>query len=133
MTLPMPVTLRDGRAVVVREIVAPDAQEIVQAFARLSDESRYTRFMISDTCEFAVTVGDDWHAIGLAGRLMEVLIASARERGLHWMEGQILALNTPMRRLAKCLGFSDRRCPDDAALRLMRLNLSQSRAGGDQE
>lgn len=169
--LPMPVQLRDGREVVLREIGAQDEQEIVEAFARLSAESRYTRFMIplrelsprmlaaathpvpgrdfalvavkregddddivagaryvgapgSDTCEFAVTVADDWHGLGLAGRLMEILIASARERGLHWMEGQVLAVNTPMRRLAKRLGFSDRQCPDDAALRLVSMDLA---------
>lgn len=165
------ITLRDGRAIVVREIGAQDEQEIVQAFERLSAESRYTRFMIplralsprmlaaathpvpgrdfalvavtgedgdedivagaryvgapgSDTCEFAVTVADDWHGAGLARRLMELLIANARERGLRCMEGQVLAVNTPMRRLAKRLGFSDRPCPDDAALRLVSLELA---------
>lgn len=133
LTLPMQVKLRDGREVVLREIGAQDADEIVEAFERLSAESRYTRFMIplrelsprmlaavthpvpgrdvalvavsgegededivagaryvgapgSDTCEFAVTVADDWHGLGLASRLMEILIANARERRLHCME-----------------------------------------------
>jgi len=172
MTLPMQARLRDGREVIVREIGAQDEKEIVEAFERLSAESRYTRFMIplrelsprmlaaathpvpgrdvalvavsgegededivagaryvgapgSDTCEFAVTVADDWHGLGLAGRLLEILIASARARGLRCMEGQVLAINTPMRRLAKRLGFSDRQCPDDAALRLVSLSLAQ--------
>lgn len=171
----MQVTLRDGRALLLREIGAQDADEIVEAFERLSAESRYTRFMIplrelsprmlaaathpvpgrdlavvaisfdgededivggaryvgatgSDSCEFAVTVADDWHGLGLARRLMEILIANARERGLRCMEGYVLAVNTPMRRLARRLGFSDRQCPDDAALRLVSLSLS----GGDQ-
>lgn len=174
MTLPMPAKLGDGREVILREIGAQDEEEIVEAFERLSAESRYTRFMIplralsptmlaaathpvpgrdfaliavsgesdaedivagaryvgapgSDTCEFAVTVADDWHGLGLAGRLMEILIARARERGLRCMEGEILAVNTPMRRFARRLGFSDRQCPDDAALRLVSLSL----AGGD--
>ena len=172
----MQVTLRDGRALLLREIGAQDADEIVEAFERLSAESRYTRFMIplrelsprmlagathpvpgrdfavvavsfdgededivggarcvgapgSDSCEFAVTVADDWHGLGLAGRLMEIVIANARERGLRCMEGYVLAVNTPMRRLARRLGFSDRQCPDDAALRLVSLSL----AAGDQE
>jgi RimJ/RimL family protein N-acetyltransferase len=174
-TLPMPATLRDGRAVMLREVGAQDEEEILEAFERLSAESRYTRFMIplrelsprmlaaathpvpgrdfavvavvsldggdedivggaryvgapgSDSCEFAVTVADDWHGLGLAGRLLELLIANARERGLRCMTGEILAVNTPMRRLAKRLGFSDRPCPDDAALRLVSLSLD----GGD--
>ena len=176
LKLPMQVKLRNGRELMLREIGAQDADEIVEAFERLSAESRYTRFMIplrelsprmlaaathpvpgrdfavvavsvdgddedivggaryvgapgSDSCEFAVTVADDWHGLGLAGRLMEILIANAREQGLRCMEGYVLAVNTPMRRLARRLGFSDRQCPDDAALRLMSLRLS----GGDQE
>lgn len=87
--------------------------------------ARYVGAPGSDFCEFAVTVDDDWHGLGLAGLLMEILIASARERGLRCMEGQVLAVNAPMRRLAKRLGFSDRQCPDDAALRLVSLNLAQ--------
>jgi len=87
--------------------------------------ARYVGAPGSDTCEFAVTVDDDWHGLGLAGRLMDILIASARERGLQCMEGQVLAVNTAMRRLAKRLGFSDRQCPDDAALRLVSLSLAQ--------
>lgn len=169
--LPMPMMLRDGREVTVREIGAQDEKEIVEAFQRLSAESRYTRFMIplrelsapmlaaathpvpgrdlalvaikgegddedivagaryvgapgSDTCEFAVTVADDWHGLGLAGRLMEILIAHARERGLRCMEGSVLAANTPMRRLARRLGFGERQCPEDAALRLVSLDLA---------
>jgi RimJ/RimL family protein N-acetyltransferase len=88
--------------------------------------ARYVGAPGSDTCEFAVTVADDWHGLGLAGRLLELLIANARERGLRCMEGQILAVNTPMRWLAKRLGFSDRQCPDDAALRLVSLRLAQT-------
>ena len=37
--------LRDGREVTLRAIIAADAPEIVHAFERLSDESRYLRFM----------------------------------------------------------------------------------------
>lgn len=39
------VRLGDGRAVTLRAIDAADGPEIVQAFERLSSESRYTRFM----------------------------------------------------------------------------------------
>jgi GNAT superfamily N-acetyltransferase len=42
---PRRVRLRDGREVVVRAIGAADAPEIVQAFGRLTAESRYSRFM----------------------------------------------------------------------------------------
>jgi RimJ/RimL family protein N-acetyltransferase len=39
------VILRDGREVRLRGIVAADAPEIVQAFERLTSDSRYARFM----------------------------------------------------------------------------------------
>jgi L-amino acid N-acyltransferase YncA len=42
---PRTVTLRDGREVTLRAIVEADAAEIVQAFERLSAQSRYYRFM----------------------------------------------------------------------------------------
>jgi len=39
------ITLRDGREVTLRAIVEADATEIIQAFERLSAQSRYYRFM----------------------------------------------------------------------------------------
>jgi acetyltransferase len=42
---PRRIRLRDGREVTLRAIVEADAPEIVQAFERLSNESRYLRFM----------------------------------------------------------------------------------------
>ena len=42
---PRRITLRDGREVTLRAIVEADATEIVQAFERLSAQSRYYRFM----------------------------------------------------------------------------------------
>lgn len=42
---PRRLTLRDGREVTLRAILEADAPEIVQAFERLTAESRYSRFM----------------------------------------------------------------------------------------
>lgn len=39
------VTLRDGRVVHLRAILPPDEKEFLQAFARMSEEARYLRFM----------------------------------------------------------------------------------------
>ena len=91
--------------------------------------ARYVGAPGSDTCEFAVTVVDAWHRLGLARRLLDILIAQATARGLRRMEGYVLAANTPMRRLARGLGFVDRQCDDDATLRVLELDL----AGGAAE
>jgi GNAT superfamily N-acetyltransferase len=139
------VSLRDGREVTVRAIVEADATEIVQAFERLSAESRYYRFVRYNknhdgtavqrgvhprpgqdfvfvatipaadgidivgagqyvragegndkTCEFAITVAEDWRGIGLATRLLASLVRRARRDGYETMEGWVLAQNTPM-------------------------------------
>jgi acetyltransferase len=39
------ITLRDGRVVHLRAVRAQDEAEILQAFARMSDDARYMRFM----------------------------------------------------------------------------------------
>jgi RimJ/RimL family protein N-acetyltransferase len=86
--------------------------------------ARYVGAPGSDACEFAVTVADDWHGLGLASRLLGILIAHATAQGLRCMEGYVLTVNTPMRRLAKRLGFVDRPCHDDATLRVVNLSLA---------
>lgn len=63
---PRLVTLRDGRQVTVRAVVASDAAEIGQAFERLSADSKYTRFMVHKNR----------------------LNPAALERGLHPVPGQ---------------------------------------------
>jgi L-amino acid N-acyltransferase YncA len=81
------------------------------------------------TCEFAVTVVDDWEGVGLGGRLLRRLIEGARQRGLRWMEGYVLASNQPMLQLAKALGFESRPDPEDYGVRLVRLDLQGPEAG----
>lgn len=171
---PTHLTLRDGRRILLREICEQDRAGLLAAFARLSQDARYTRFMAplrelpesmveqathpepghecalvavseadglegsgrlvggarfvappgSDVCEFAITLDDDWHGVGLARILMTALIELAGARGYQRMEGFVLAMNTPMRRLARRLGFTDVACPDDATVRIVTLPLA---------
>ena len=46
-TLPTCVTLRNGKQALIRAIRPQDKGGILTAFHRLSDDSRYTRFMAS--------------------------------------------------------------------------------------
>jgi len=167
---PIEVTLRNGRAVRLRAIRPEDRDEVQQAFARLSSESRYMRFMSflkelpprmldgvvhpqrehgfalvaeidapdgidivggaryieeeRKSCEFAVTVADDWQRVGLASRLLRELIAAARARGLERMEGFVLAGNSPMLGLARRLGFTPRADPRDPTVVVVALDLA---------
>jgi RimJ/RimL family protein N-acetyltransferase len=167
---PRGITLRDGREVTLRAIVEADAAAIVQAFARLSAQSRYFRFMrykkrldeaalqrgvhprpgldfvfvaatpAADaidivgaaqyvqageprdrTCEFAITVAEDWRDSGLGRELLTSLVDRAKSDGYAFMEGFVIAENTAMLALAQELGFKTEPVPDDATvLRVLR-------------
>jgi RimJ/RimL family protein N-acetyltransferase len=97
------------------------------AAERIVGSARYVAGPGRDTCEFGVTLADDWHGAGLARRLLALLIDTARARGFRCIEGYVLTLNAPMRRLARRLGFVDRPSEDDPMLREIRLELA---AGG---
>ncbi|HTT12840.1 MAG TPA: GNAT family N-acetyltransferase [Burkholderiaceae bacterium] len=85
--------------------------------------ARYASAPGSDSCEFAVTITDEWQGVGLARRLMEILMEVARHDGFLTMEGFVLASNSAMRGLAKRLGFDDKSCPDDRSVRIVTRKL----------
>lgn len=74
-------------------------------------------------CEIAVTVADEWTHLGLGTALMEHLINSARQNGFRQMYSVDAASNTPMRDLAKALGFETHNDPDDSTQVIHRLYL----------
>ncbi len=161
---------RDGREVRLRAIQAADAPEIVQAFERLSPQSRYARFMAhkkelssaalergvhpqpgrdcalvatvpaadgidivgaaqyvhngedsARTCEFAITLAEDWRGCGLAPVLLASLLRRARRDGYQTMEGWVIAENAAMLALARKLRFTVEPVPGDfAMLRVVR-------------
>jgi acetyltransferase len=164
------IALRDGRAVTLRAVRPEDADEIVQAFERLSSESRYLRFMQHKreldpyalargvnpvpgrefalvatvpaydgidivgaaryvpakqpkTCEFSVTVAEDWRGIGLATTLMRRLMRRAKRDGYRIIEGVVLANNASMLALARHLGFEVLRVDDDTTVSAVKRRL----------
>jgi acetyltransferase len=168
-------TLRDGRVVTLRAVRPEDAGEIVQAFERLSPQSRYLRFMQHKreldpqalargvnpvpgrefalvatvpapdgydivgaaryveskqpkTCEFSVTVAEDWRGVGLATTLLRRLMLRARRDGYRAIEGLVLADNVPMLALARHLGFAVLPLPDDTTVCTVRRALRPAKA-----
>jgi RimJ/RimL family protein N-acetyltransferase len=75
------------------------------------------------SCEFAISVAAQFAGAGLARTLLATLIDAARRRGLQEMEGFVLAANQSMLGLARRLGFTITRDPDDPANRNCRLRL----------
>jgi len=101
----------------VAEVDAPDGIDIVAG-------ARYYIQADGDSCEFAITVVDDWQGAGLASVLMRELIRSARGQGLKRMEGFVLAQNNSMLNLARRLGFTVKQDPNDATVKIVRLDLT---------
>ena len=93
-------------------VAGEGSEESIVAGARYAAEAE------SSTCEFAVAVVDDWHRLGLARRLLETLMQSARAHGFEHMEGYVLATNTSMLSLAKRLGFRPVDSPEPTVRRL---------------
>src|SRR5215510_9795564 len=79
---------------------------------RIVAGARYSSEVGSTDCEFAIALLDEWHGVGLARRLLELLMQSARAQGFVRMEGYILASNTGLLRLAKRAGFVAVESPD---------------------
>jgi acetyltransferase len=108
----------DRNLSLVAEIDAPDGIDIVGG-------ARYYIQADGESCEFAIAVADDWQGMGLASRLMRELIQAARVRGITHMEGFVLAGNSRMLNLAQRLGFSVDTDPDDATVKIVRLDLTR--------
>lgn len=76
--------------------------------------SRYSSNSEEDTREMAVTVADAWQKEGLGKLLTEKLIEFAKDHGIRRLYSTDFAENLSMRTLAKELGMSAKRDPDDA-------------------
>ena len=72
------------------------------------------------TCEFAITLAEDWRGCGLARRLLASLLRRARRDHYAAMVGLVLAANAPMLALARKLGFSEEPSADDSSAVLVR-------------
>jgi len=79
-----------------------------------------------EQAEFAVIVRSDLKGHGLGERLMRKLIAHLRQRGVRRVVGEILTANHRMLDLARSLGFTVDKVPDDPDIRHVVLELCNS-------
>jgi len=85
--------------------------------------ARYVALPDGQDCEYAIVVADAWQHRGLGARLMDRLVAIARERGLKRMEGWVLAENAAMLELCARMGFVRAAVPGDPLTRKVTLDL----------
>ena len=165
--------LADGRRLTIRPIRPEDARMEQEFVRRLSDQSRYFRFMqmvheltpqllarftqidydremaliaVAEqdqgaelqvavarysvdpdevSCEFALTVADDWQGLGIGHHLMRELMRTARRRGLERIHGEVLSANRHMLGLMRRLEFKIMSAPDDPELKLVDRELPE--------
>ena len=97
-------------------VTEPEGQRIVGV-------GRFANCADGEQCEFAVTVADDWQRQGLGTLLLQQLIESARERGLHCIYSLDSAVNSQIHELVHTLGFSSHTDPEDSTQVIYRLQL----------
>lgn len=107
----------------------PDSEAVFIALTSPSPEAREigaARFCIQPDgggAEVAVIVDDHWQGKGLATILMQHLIQTAQERGVHRLYSVDAGNNQTMRDFAAHLGFSRRLDPDDATQVIYSLDI----------
>lgn len=57
------------------------------------------------SCEFALTVGDEYQGKGIGRYLMKRIMTVAKDRGIEVIEGEVLSNNVKMLRLMERMGF----------------------------
>ena len=78
---------------------------------------RYATNPDGESCEFAIVVADSWAGTGLARRLMQILIETAKANGLKYISGDFLSENRRMIRFVTQLGFKVSVHPEDPSLK----------------
>src|SRR5258705_13947976 len=58
--------------------------------------ARYALNGDGHSCAFTIVVADDWQRHGLGFHLLSRLVATASERGLKRIRGDVLAINRPI-------------------------------------
>ncbi|NDP43269.1 MAG: GNAT family N-acetyltransferase, partial [Aromatoleum sp.] len=86
--------------------------------------ARYITNPDQESAEFAVVIADAWQNRGVGRALMQRLIACAKKRGLHRLEGSVLRANDNMLRFTQRLGFVARDDPEEAGQVILVLELA---------
>ncbi len=73
--------------------------------ARAIGVARYVSNPDRESCEFALTVADEWQNKGVGRELMQHLMSIAKDRGIEVMMGEVLRNNSKMLKMCQKLGF----------------------------
>jgi acetyltransferase len=85
-----------------------------------------------DRGEYAILLRSDLKGMGLGWELMRLIIEWAKVDGLRIIEGQVLTENTVMLQMCQELGFEIIADPEDRAIRVVTLPITEMRRDGAQ-
>ncbi|MFA7438241.1 GNAT family N-acetyltransferase [Castellaniella sp.] len=112
---------REVALVAVVQVPNPDNRGLLRE--RIVGFAHYLRNPDGRGAEYALVIADAWQRRGLGAELMRSLIGLARQQGLDYIEGLVLATNRPMLGLMTFLGLRNDPDPDDAAMRRLWMRL----------
>lgn len=100
---------------------------VVEGAGELSGEilggARISGSLTTDSAEFSVSLRPEAQGLGLAREALQTALCAAREMGYRTVWGSISARNEAMLALARRLGFSLKREPDDLSLMKAEISL----------
>ncbi len=105
--------LHAARAGITVATVDRDHDELLIGGARIVPTER------RGTCEFALSILDQWQGRGLGTVLMREAVRLARQLGYHRIEGTVLTINTRMLKVAQRLRFRLRVDPQDPSVTIV--------------
>ena len=76
------------------------------------------RFFAPDAAELAFLVEEDYHGLGIAGRVLRHLGRIAVERGLQRFEAEVLPYNSAMLKVFEASGWPMSRRSEDGAIHI---------------
>ena len=79
--------------------------------------ARYVVNPDGKSCEFALTVSDEYRSRGIGSQLMNTMMDAARGHGVRVVEGEVLSSNRKMLSLMQELGFSVTISSEDPSIR----------------
>lgn len=93
-----------------------------EATGEMLGVARVHRMAQSDRGEYAIIVRSDVKGRGLGRQLMQMIIAYARSKALHCIEGQVLSDNIAMLNMCEKFGFVVRSNPEAPYIRDVKLS-----------
>jgi len=105
------------REIALLGVLQENSKDVVMGVGRL------IIFPDNECAEYAVVVGDPWHGKGIAGILTKKCLEIAIEKGLKFVDMDVLKENSPMRGLATKFGFVEVRQDNDEDIIRYRLIL----------